>query len=102
MSIILLLACWLAALAVVGALCLALSRAAAVADRGESRVAWATPLPERRTGAVDRRARARPWATASPGRRRDDVLHAHATGTGHALEAEGARVVEIEARRRSA
>jgi hypothetical protein len=82
------------------ALASALGRVASVTDRAElehHRTASALFF-ERREGPVDRRSSARPWAGASPGRRREDELRAEAEEARRALWDAEARLADEQRR----
>ena len=94
--------------AVVGLFVWGLARSAAVGDRDQlEQLAWARAveadeaqgrLDSRRVGSDDRRTETRPWASAAPGRRAEDILRRDLAEAHRALSDAEERLVEIEAR----
>jgi hypothetical protein len=98
-------ALWLTATAVVGLFAWALARAATVGDQDQLEqlqfaraVKAEKPALDRRGGLEDRRAATRPWAESTPGRRAEDFLRQDLADAERALRNAEARLAEIEAR----
>ena len=97
---------WFVAAAVVGLFIWGLARAAASGDRDQlAQVAWAQAVEadgqweDRRAGVQDRRVFTRPWADQAPGRRSEDVLRRELADAQRALADAETRLEEAEARR---
>jgi hypothetical protein len=90
----------LSVVTVVGTFAFALGRVAARADQLETKagVAASSPLVDRRTDPVDRRAAGRAWESTSPGRRQEDILRAELAEAKQRLEEAEARLAVAESR----
>jgi len=98
--VIIAIAGWITALAVVGLFAWALARSAAIGDREDpEQLNLARALFDRRRAPEDRRSATRPWAESSPGRRAEDALRQDLADAEDALKDAEVRLTEIEERR---